>query len=648
VTFEADQALAGNFSFDLRTADDAANLTFSGYGLTSVTTSVSGLTVGDATDRESAKKVYVAVAPGSYTGTVRVVTDAAIYSYPVSSAKTVERAGVKQLGINLEKGGAREAFSTTTLTNENIVAGGEAASGYGDKTVTDENGFVYTAYAIKNYHSGATSSYQYLQLKKYASSTASYIQIPAMGSRIASVRMTVSSTNRPMDGRDNAATLFFSSVNSTSAAGAGVASGTGASSVTINAYPLNINTGYITTSAGVRVWDMEIKYVPGPRTATASVYTGSATGVGATGATLSGSYSGATGTVTETGFYWGTSEGSLDNELYVDSGAGASGEFSGELTSLSESTTYYYKAYVREYNENTSSYEYRYGSVNSFTTSAAVVSVPTGWLELPSYTTGGMSGTTTSSLSDLYLVRHSASGLRNYTALYDPEMYASYWVAYPLAACYLGSGRDNNWAYDPDVPESKQTNCTKGAYGVNLSTENYASNLYSRGHQIPNADRTASTDLSNQTFYMTNITPQIQNGFNSGIWNNLETAIRGLVAGSDTVYVVTGAAFRKKGGSETIGTITNTRDSKVLPVPNYYWKVLLKVKWSGDTVTSASTIGFWLPHADLKDESYDDPKYIASVDQIEAWTGFDFFSNLSSSLQASAESNTDWSSFRTF
>ena len=57
-------------------------------------------------------------------------------------------------------------------------------------------------------------------------------------------------------------------------------------------------------------------------------------------------------------------------------------------------------------------------------------------------------------------------------------------------------------------------------------------------------------------------------------------------------------------GTEAIGTITDVNnDHTVLPVPNYYWKALLKVKWSGTTVTSASTIGFWLHHGDLKDES---------------------------------------------
>lgn len=362
------------------------------------------------------------------------------------------------------------------------------------------------------------------------------------------------------------------------------------------------------------------------------------------GATLQGSYSGETGTISEVGFYYGTTSGSLGSKAVA---TGTSSPFSKAITGLSAGTTYYYKAYVLEYSEAAGDYVYRYGDESSFTTLSSYV--PTGWLELPSYTTSGMSGTTTSSLSDLYKLSHSAtmggSTQRNYTCLYDPEMYASYWVAYPLCSSHMGSGRDESWAYDPDVTSSKQTNVIAGAYGVYLDTENYTNNYYARGHQIPNADRNGVDAMMAQTYYMTNLTPQLQNGFNGGVWNNLEAAVRSE-ASSDTLYVVTGAAFRKKGGSESITTIVNTRDSKTLPVPNYYWKALLKVTWSGDTVTAASAVGFWLPHQDLKGADYAD--YAVSVDQIETWTGFDLFANLPSSLQTTAEANTSLDSFSDF
>lgn len=146
------------------------------------------------------------------------------------------------------------------LTNENIFSAGEAASGYQSWAIYDNNNNTWNAYAIKNQHSNATSGYHYLQIKKYASSKAYYIQVPELGTQITSITMTVSSTNQPMTGGGNSATLYFSNSNSTSATGSGVASGTGASSVTIDCSSLNLNTGYITASGGVRIWDVSVTY----------------------------------------------------------------------------------------------------------------------------------------------------------------------------------------------------------------------------------------------------------------------------------------------------------------------------------------------------------------------------------------------------
>ncbi|MBQ0128857.1 MAG: hypothetical protein KBT57_03370 [bacterium] len=78
--------------------------------------------------------------------------------------------------------------------------------------------------------------------------------------------MTVSSTSKPMTGGENAATLYFSNSNLTSSAGTGVVSGTGASSVTIDASSLNLNTGYITASGAVRIWNIETTYLGTPST----------------------------------------------------------------------------------------------------------------------------------------------------------------------------------------------------------------------------------------------------------------------------------------------------------------------------------------------------------------------------------------------
>ena len=378
------------------------------------------------------------------------------------------------------------------------------------------------------------------------------------------------------------------------------------------------------------------------------------------GATLNGSFTNAAGGIYEAGFYWDTTAEALAANAHptqfvtTDGTNNTSGSFSCELNSLNELTYYYYRAYVLWLNTETNTYEEYLGEIKSFRTIAHVYSAA-GWLELPAYNSAtigsDMSGTTPSSLSDLFYVTHKAEMggkmQRNYTLLYDPEMYMSYWVAYPICSDHLGSGRDDQWGvFDPKVPENKQVPLADGSYSVKDEEDKW----YDRGHQIPNADRNGIATMQVQTYYPTNITPQ-RAGFNQGIWMRLEGGVRDAVHAGDTVYVVTGASFRKKGGSEDINTIhTGWHQNYMdLKVPNYYWKVLLKVKRSSGGINDACAVGFWMEHrTDLESGGKTYANYVTTVDQIEAWTGFDFFANLPVALQNACENSSDWNAFKNF
>lgn len=224
----------------------------------------------------------------------------------------------------------------------------------------------------------------------------------------------------------------------------------------------------------------------------------------------------------------------------------------------------------------------------------------------------------------------------NYTAYYDTSTYTSMWVAYPLNSSHMGSlARLDDWSYNPLISTS---------YQVNLCNSSYNDN-YSRGHLIPNASRNGNSTLQAQTFYVTNSVPQIQDSFNGGIWSSLEGALQSI-AKSEEIYIVTGVAFAKEGETRSITYTTAKDDTKSVPVPNYFYKVAMKVtKSSSGTVTAASTIGFWFEHKTYSD-SY--TNYAVSVDQIEAWTGFDFFVNLPDSIETSAEANSSWTAFQNF
>lgn len=252
------------------------------------------------------------------------------------------------------------------------------------------------------------------------------------------------------------------------------------------------------------------------------------------------------------------------------------------------------------------------------------------WLELPAQRTDNAYPNAAE-----YTVTYS--GERNYTHYYDKDTYTSLWVAYPLESKHMGSlERPSSWSFNPLIDEK---------YQVNLCSRSYV-DTYSRGHLIPNASRNGIKGMQTQTFYVTNSVPQRQDKFNGTIWASLEKGIQSL-AQSETVYVVTGVQFNKVGENKSINYTKAKDDSKNVPVPNYFYKVVLKVNTnSSGTVTSASTIGFWFEHKDYSNSTYSN--YAVSVDQIEAWTGFDFFVNLPDSIEATAETNTSWSTFQNF
>ena len=123
VTFNAEQAIAGDFTFDM-TAVDYSNektLAIPGCKANSVVSTLSTSTqVSD--DKDAATVVKMVVAPGSYTGNIVVTTDKATYTYPISTAKEFKRSAVQPLGVNLRENVRQENTSsepvevTATLT----------------------------------------------------------------------------------------------------------------------------------------------------------------------------------------------------------------------------------------------------------------------------------------------------------------------------------------------------------------------------------------------------------------------------------------------------------------------------------------------------------------------------------------------------
>ena len=202
---------------------------------------------------------------------------------------------------------------------------------------------------------------------------------------------------------------------------------------------------------------------------------------------------------------------------------------------------------------------------------------------------------------------HNGKTKRNYSFYYSYDDYVSLWVAYPLNTSLIGSGsRSDAWAYDPLIPKDLQINIVDGGIPG-----------YDRGHQLPSADR-LSKEANPQTFYSTNMTPQIGKKFNQTIWASVEGIIRNWAKDgkADTLYVVTGCTVKDS------KTKAYDRSGHSITVPTAYWKACLKYTTSGWTAC-----GIWLEHTSTSASTIT-RNDLFSIDELENKIGIDLFVNL--------------------
>jgi len=151
---------------------------------------------------------------------------------------------------------------------------------------------------------------------------------------------------------------------------------------------------------------------------------------------------------------------------------------------------------------------------------------------------------------------------------------------------------------------------------------NFKKSGYDKGHLCPAGDRKSSYKAFEETFYTSNISPQLHD-FNDGVWNRLEQKTRYWAKKYDGLYIVTGGVL--KGKLKTIGR-------EEVAVPDYFYKILM-------TKDAKKMIGFLVPHKVSKQPLYE---FVVSVDEIEKITGIDFFPKLPDASENSMEKKNDY------
>ena len=351
-------------------------------------------------------------------------------------------------------------------------------------------------------------------------------------------------------------------------------------------------------------------------------------------------------------FRYGTSADALTSEVGVfDHVAGPSGTISAELSELISGQTYYFQATFDAWNPVENKYTPVSGEVLSFTTEKKAVSSSfPGWAELPVMDIK-KAGSYMVSASDesLYYAWHISPDVygpggklaRNYTTCFSAEHHCPVWVAAPRHSMYVGgSGRNDSYRADPDVPADIQYSSTKIGGGCN------------KGHMLGSAERTCSVETNRQVFYYTNIAPQLSSGFNTGGggWNLLEDYMDTQVC-ADTLYEVIGTYFKKYtdgyGKTQNPQTISYCGRSDVhMPTMFYYAVLRTKSGKTGKSVKDCSAselqcVAFVRTHTnDLKGQK-PSSKELMSIADLERLTGFTYFPNVPNAPK-STFSASDW------
>lgn len=193
------------------------------------------------------------------------------------------------------------------------------------------------------------------------------------------------------------------------------------------------------------------------------------------------------------------------------------------------------------------------------------------------------------------IIHHTA-----YSFSYNETHEQANWVAYLLTKEETQKAFERSNTFLPDPEVKTQT----------ANDADYKSSGYDRGHLAPAADMSWSEVTMQESFYYSNMSPQVPS-FNRGIWKKCEELVRSWANENDSIYIVTGPVLTE--GLPTIG------ENKV-SVPNYYYKVILDY-----SKPSVKGIGFIFPNA-ASSENLEN--FVVTIDSVETFTGIDFYHSL--------------------
>jgi len=200
---------------------------------------------------------------------------------------------------------------------------------------------------------------------------------------------------------------------------------------------------------------------------------------------------------------------------------------------------------------------------------------------------------------------------KGYLLAHDPVRKTPIWVIEHLTVDKVNGSlpRKDSFKADPDLPKGRRAELA-----------DYKKSGYDQGHMAPSADMAWDEQAMSESFYLSNMVPQVGIGMNRGIWKDLEDKVRKWTLDRKSMYVFTGPIYSDN--YESIG-------ENEVAVPNHLYKIVFDPERN-------EAISFIMPNRQLK--SSDMPKFIVTICEIENKTGLNFLSTLASDVQDRIES----------
>ncbi len=199
-----------------------------------------------------------------------------------------------------------------------------------------------------------------------------------------------------------------------------------------------------------------------------------------------------------------------------------------------------------------------------------------------------------------------------YSLQYNEQHEQADWVAYvntPLKINGIEKRKDA-FKSDPLIASGSAEN------------SDYYKSGYDRGHLAPAADMKWSKQAMKESFYLSNMSPQLP-AFNRGVWKKLEEKVRAWSLESDSIYVITGPLLE-----DTLPSIGLNKVS----IPNKYFKALVRFERK-----ELQGIAFLL---DNEGSTKEVSSFLMTIDELEERIGIDLFYGLEKATEQQFESSS--------